>query len=91
MKKKSLIRQLLLDSPCSLESLGLNEEQSRLMDALSDLDTEIRKKLKGDKKALDLFEKYDEALNGLCYEELCRTFEKGVKFGVLFGMELVQE
>lgn len=91
MKKNSVIRQLLLDSPCSLESMGVNEEQSRLLDALSDLDTEMRKKLKGDKKALELFKKYDETLSSLCYEELCRSFERGVKFGVLFGMELEKE
>lgn len=91
MKKKSAIRQLFLNGPCSLETVELNDEQKRLMDLLSDLETEIKNKFRGDKKTLELIKKYTDALDDLNLEETSCLFEKGVKFGVLLGMELAQE
>lgn len=87
MKKESVIRRLLLDGPCSMESIPVNEEQKRITNVLVELEKEINRKFGKDKEALELFKKYNDAFDDLCFEELSCCFEAGVKFGVLFGME----
>ena len=91
MKNKSAIRRLLLDDPCSLEKMGLNEEQSRLLDVLSDLEEQINKKFADDEESLNLFKKYKDVLDDLNFEESCCCFEHWIKFGVKFGMELEKD
>lgn len=90
MKKESVIRQLLMEGPCSMDSIPVNEEQKRLTDVLIELEREINRKFSRDKEALELLKKYNDALNDLCFEESCSCFETGLKFGVLLGMELVK-
>lgn len=91
MKSKSVIRQLLLESPCSMDRIEMNEEQGRIMDVLIELEKQINEKYGGDEATLNLFRKLEDALDDLCYEDLCCYFERGVKFGVKFGMELAEE
>lgn len=89
MKAKSVIRQLLRENPCDLESLKNNNEQKRLMSALAEIEEEIVKL--NDDKVLRLFERFQDVIDDLNYEEICRCFERGVKFGVKFGIELAEE
>ena len=88
MKNKSAIRRLLLDDPCAIDSACINEKQARLLDVLSDLEDKIKDL---DENTVNLFEQFRNALDDLCYEEMCCYFERGIKFGVLFGMELAEE
>ena len=90
MNKKSAIRQLLLDDPCSTDSFRLNNEQKRLLGILSELDEKISKKLANDEEALNLFEQFKDTLDDLNFEESCCNFEQWIKFGVKFGMELAE-
>ena len=91
MKKKSVIRQLMVGEPDFFERGKLTDEQSRLMDVLSDLEIEVNNKFGDDKSTLELIKKYIDALDELNLEETSCLFEKGVKFGVLLGMELAEE
>lgn len=91
MKNKSVIRQLILDNPCSIERVGLNEEQCRLLDVLTELESQIAEKFADDEEALELFKKFKGALDDLNFEETCCYFEQWIRFGVKFGMELAKE
>lgn len=91
MEKKSAIRKLLFDDPFSMETLGVNDEQSRLLDVLADLEEQISKKFDGDQTALDLFKRFKSASDDLYCEETCCMFERWLKFSVLLGMELGRE
>ncbi len=89
MSNKFTISQLLTENPCELVALSNNEEQVRLLDVLSDLEKEFENL--GDDKVWDLFKKFQDAADALAYEEMCRCFENGVKFGVKFGMALAED
>ncbi len=89
MKNNFTISQLLTENPCELVALSNNEEQVRLLDVLSDLEKEFENL--GDDKVWDLFKKFQDAADALAYEEMCRCFENGVKFGVMFGMALAED
>ena len=89
MKNNFIISQLLTENPCELVALSNNEEQGRLLDVLSDLEKEFKNL--GDDKVWDLFKKFQDAADALAYEEMCRCFENGVKFGVMFGMALAED
>ncbi len=89
MSTKFTIRQLLTENPCALVAMNNNEEQVRLMDVLSDLENEFKNL--NDDKVWKLFKKFQDAADALAYEEMCRCFENGVKFGVMFGMALAED
>ena len=91
MKDKSVILQLLFDSPCSIDRVGLNAEQKRLLGDLIDVEEQVNKKFANDEEALNLFEKFKSALNDLNFEETCCCFERWIRFGIKFGMELAKE
>lgn len=91
MKKKSVIGQLLLGEPDFFERGKLTEEQKRLMEVLSDLEKEVQRMFSDDNKTLELIKQYIDTLDDLNLEETCLLFEKGVKFGIKFGMELAEE
>ena len=89
MKNNFIISQLLTENPCALVAMNNNEEQVRLMDVLSDLENEFKNL--NDDKVWKLFKKFQDAADALAYEEMCRCFENGVKFGVMFGMALAED
>lgn len=91
MKNNSAIRQLLFNDVPFWERCKLGEEHKRLMDALIDLENQVNARFGDDKNALELIQKYTDALDNLNVEESSCLFEQGVRFGVLFGMELAKE
>lgn len=91
MQNKFAIRRLLEEDPCELTTMKICDEQNRLLDVLSDLEEQIKNKFANDGGALDLFDRFKTALEDLSYEEMCTYFERGIRFGVKFGMELVED
>lgn len=89
MKIESAIEQLLLGKRGDLNHIGLNEEDARLCDLLS----EQYKKLK---TALQPFPEIAKLLNefidtkdlALCNETLVH-YKEGLRFGILLGMDIL--
>lgn len=91
MKKRSIIRQLLLDDPCSYETIKMGDEYWKIMDAIKEIEKKLDEKVGGDGDFAELIKRYSDALDELALEEAEAFFEKGVKFGVMFGIQVAEE
>lgn len=59
-----------------------------LLEVLDQYESQIKKLLTGDKKLLELFEKFNDARDKLTLEESETYYEEGFKFGLRIGMEV---
>lgn len=91
MKKRSIIKRLLSDDPCSYESIRVDDEYWKKSDVISEMEKQLLEKIKGDADLIDLIKRYTDALDDLAIDESEAYFEMGVKFGVLFGMQLAED
>lgn len=91
MKKRNIIRQLLLDDPCSHERIEMGDGYWKIIDVIKEVENMLDEKIGGDEELTKLIQRYTDALDELALEEAEAYFEKGVKFGVLFGMQIAEE
>lgn len=91
MKKRSIIRQLLLDDPCSYESIKMGDGYWKIYDVIRDVEKQLYDKINGDGDLEDLIKRYTDVLDDLALEEAETYFEYGVKFGVMFGIQVAEE
>lgn len=92
MKKDSIIKRLLYDDPCSFDTMRVdNEEYWRLWDKVDNLREQIKAKIDGDTVLIGLLKQYEDIMGDITLEEAKTYFERGVKFGVLFGMTIAEE
>lgn len=92
MKKDNVIKRLLYDDPCSFDTMRIdNEEYWGLWDKVDNLREQIKAKIDDDTVLTGLLKQYEDIMCDITLEEAKTYFERGVKFGVLFGMAIVEE
>lgn len=91
MKKKSIIKSLLYDDPCSCENVKMSEAYWKIYDVIEEIEKQFADKAKDDEELSKLIKRYADAYDDLAAVETESYFEMGVKFGVLFGMAIAEE
>ena len=90
MKRNSVIREMLYGGHMA-ENIKMGERYDKLFDKLVDINNQLERELQSNERLSELYEKFKEVNDEVLLEELARYFEEGVKFGVLFGIEVASK
>ncbi len=91
MKRESIFRQVFIYNNFDTDYITMTEKSIELGDIWDGLDKQLTNKLASSPDLLDLFEHYKQAYQDFASEQIDTYYERGLKLGMLLGMELLTD
>ncbi len=91
MKRESIFRQVFIYNNFDTDYITMTEKSIELGDIWDGLDKQLTNKLASSPDLLDLFERYKQAYQDFASEQTDIYYERGLKLGMLLGMELLTD
>lgn len=87
MDDKSAIAQMYHGGRGSVERMEISRETSDILGEVDEKYNKLKEKLSPQEEIWQLFEDFENALEGLRAEEAADHYAEGFKFGLLLGVE----
>ena len=88
---KSAIKELFYGTFADIEKLKLTERQRKSLDIVIECDEKLRKLLKGNEEALEVFEKFKRAQDENAGEEVFVFYREGFRNGFQIALDGMDE
>lgn len=86
---KSILEEIFVKGEVRLGLIKPSKAEQLALDKVIEAEEELRKMLSPEQK--ELFKKFDDARGNMNYEAVVNCFIKGIKIGLMLGIECAQD